>query len=70
MSFNPYNILAGLVFGTIGMASVSYGKKLDLWKPVVIGILLMGYPYFVENVWLMWGIGAGLLVLLWFHHDE
>ncbi|MFT4177000.1 MAG: hypothetical protein QM627_10130 [Luteolibacter sp.] len=70
MSFNPYNLLAGLVFGTIGLASVNYGRKLDLWKPVGIGLLLIAYPYFVSNVWLMWGIGVGLLVLLWFHHDE
>ena len=45
-------------------------KQLDLWKPRVIGILLMVYPYFTDNGWLLWGAGVGLLVLLWFQHDE
>jgi hypothetical protein len=26
--------------------------------------------YLVYNRWLLWGIGAGLLIVLWFHHDE
>lgn len=69
-SFNPYNILAGLVFGTIGLGAVRYGKQLELWKPAVIGVALMVYPYFFDNPWLLWGIGIGLLVVLWFHHDE
>ncbi|MGC4016054.1 MAG: hypothetical protein QM755_16230 [Luteolibacter sp.] len=42
----------------------------ELWKPKVIGLLLMGYPYFVSNVWAVWGVGVALCVLLWFHHDE
>jgi hypothetical protein len=33
-------------------------------------VALMIYPYFVSNAWGLWGIGAGLLVLLWFYHHE
>ncbi len=69
-SFNPYNILAGLIFGTLGWGAFIYGRKLDLWKPRVIGVALMVYPYFFSNSWLLWGTGIGLLVTLWFHHDE
>lgn len=70
LNFNPYNILAGLVFGTIGWGAFSYGKKLDLWQPRAIGLALMVYPYLFSNAWLLWGVGIGLMVLLWFHHDE
>lgn len=42
----------------------------ERWKPRVIGVALMVYPYFFTNAWLLWGIGIGLLVTLWFHHDE
>jgi len=69
-NFNPYNILAGLIFGMLGMASFSYGKSLDRWKPRVIGVALMFYSYLTPNIWLTWGIGLGLVVTLWFHHDE
>ncbi len=68
--FNPYTILAGLVFGIIGWGSFSYGRRLERWKPVAIGITLMAYPYFFTNPWLLWGIGSALLVTLWFHHGE
>ncbi|MES2660187.1 MAG: hypothetical protein V4689_16305 [Verrucomicrobiota bacterium] len=70
MSHFAYTLLAGFIFGTIGMGSFSYGKKLDLWQPRVIGVALMVYPYLVGNLWLLWGIGVALLVTLWFHHDQ
>ncbi|BCU78562.1 hypothetical protein llg_32770 [Luteolibacter sp. LG18] len=54
----------------IGLGAFGYGKKLELWKPKIIGLLLMGYPYFVYNVYAVWAIGIGLCTLLWFHHDE
>lgn len=70
LNFNPYNLLAGLVFGAIGWGAWRFGRALERWKPVAIGVALMIYPYFVGNPWLLWGIGIGLVVLLGFHHDE
>jgi len=69
-NFNAYTILAGIIFGTIGMGALNYGRKLELWQPIVIGLTLMIYPYFFSNVWLTWGIGCILCVVLWFYHDE
>jgi hypothetical protein len=70
MNFNPYNLLAGFIFGTLGWGAFSYGRKLDLWKPRAIGVGLMVYPYFIATSWLLWVTGVGLLVLLWFQHDQ
>jgi hypothetical protein len=70
LNFNPYNILAGLIFGTLGFGAWQYGRTLDRWKPKVIGIALMLYPYLVSVDWMLWGIGVALLILLWFQHDE
>lgn len=69
-NFNFYNLLAGLVFGIIGMGSLSYGRKLELWQPQVIGLALMTYPYFISNGWLVWLVGVALVVMLWFYHYE
>ena len=69
-NFDPYNLLAGFIFGTIGLGAFRYGKKLELWQPIAIGLSLMIYPYLFSNLWLVWGVGVGLLVLLWFYHDE
>lgn len=70
LSLDPYNLLAGFIFGTLGWGAFSYGRRLELWKPRAIGLALMAYPYFITVNWLLWGTGVGLLVLLWFHHDE
>lgn len=70
LNFNPYNLLAGFIFGTLGWGAFSYGRRLELWKPRAIGLALMAYPYLVSAGWLLWGIGTALLVLLWFQHDE
>ncbi|MBX3741600.1 MAG: hypothetical protein KF712_11450 [Akkermansiaceae bacterium] len=69
-AFDGYNILAGLIFGTIGWGALRYGRALERWKPIVIGLAMMIYPYFFYNRILLWGIGTGLATLLWFHHDE
>jgi hypothetical protein len=68
--FHPLNILGGLIFGTIGWGAWRYGRQLDRWKPVTIGLALMIYPYFMTWVWEMWLVGIGLCGLLYFHHDE
>ena len=64
---NPSLLFGSILFGAIGLAVFVYGKKLALWKPMVIGIALMAYPYFISHTWLMYAIGtalcAGLYVL-------
>jgi hypothetical protein len=47
MNFNHCNLLAGFTFGTLGWGWFFYGRKLDLCKPRVIRLALMGYPYVV-----------------------
>lgn len=70
MDLNPQTLLAGLIFGTIGWGAFSYGRKLELWQPRAIGLLLMLYPYFITHRILVWLVGVALLVVLWFFHHE
>ena len=42
-----------------------YGKKQARIPQIVLGILMMVYPYFISNLWLMSGIALGLVGLLW-----
>jgi hypothetical protein len=65
--FSAANLLAGLIFGSIGFVAFAYGKRMHLWTPMFCGIALMIYPYFVSDVWLVWligGVGTAALFLL------
>ena len=61
---NTANILASVIFGSIGFAAFIYGKKQTSFKIVVIGVILMVYPYFVQNPILLYAIGAVLTIML------
>ena len=63
---NASNLFASIIFGSIGLGAFIYGKKQASAKPMVVGILLMVYPYFVSNVTVLWAIGILLTVSLWF----
>ena len=64
--FSAPNLLAGLLFGSIGFVGFIYGKRRSRLKPMMIGLLLMAYPYFVENTLALCGIGlAGTAALFW-----
>ena len=57
--------VASLVVSAIGFVAFMYGRKLERVPQIVAGLLLMGFPYFVPNVFVMAGIAAALLVGMW-----
>jgi hypothetical protein len=62
--FSAPNLLAGILFGSIGFVGFIYGKRMSRWKPMMIGLLLMAYTYFVQNTLAVCGIGlAGTVAL-------
>ena len=56
--FNSANLIGGLLFGSIGFVAFTYGKRMHVWKPMLLGLALMVYPYFVENNVVLFAIGA------------
>lgn len=62
---DPWWLFLSLVVGSVGMALFIYGKKQARIPQLVVGILMMAYPYFVSNLWLISGIALGLMALLW-----
>ena len=63
------NLFGALLFGIVGLAAFRYGKKAARWQPLSIGIALMVYPYFVEETWMIYAIGALLCVGLFVFRD-
>ena len=58
VNLSAANLIGGCVFGSIGFVAFIYGKRMNLWKPMFLGIALMIYPYFISNDVLMIAIGA------------
>lgn len=58
----PENLLASMIFGAFGLGAFIYGKKNALLKPMLLGLALMVYPYFVENTLMLYGVGIALTV--------
>ena len=65
-SLDMSSILWSLLFGSIGMAYFIYGKKQALVVPMVSGVALMVYPYFVTNSIAIVLIGLALMAVPYF----
>ena len=59
-------LLWGLLFGSIGLGYFIYGKKQRAVVPLVCGLALMVFPYFVPNTILLVGIGVLLTAIPYF----
>jgi hypothetical protein len=62
--FTPLNLFGSVIFGMIGMAAFGYGKKAGRLNSMLFGAALMIYPYFVDQAWLLYGVGITLTGLL------
>jgi len=60
------SLLWGLLFGSIGLGFFIYGKKQHRTVPLLSGIALMVFPYFVTNSILTVLIGIVLTALPYF----
>lgn len=67
--FNWWNIIGGIIFGIIGWYAFIHGKREKSMRPMVIGIALMVYPYFVPNTLLAFTIGIALTAALFFWRE-
>jgi len=66
---SPAALFALILFGLIGTVALMYGKRMQEWKPMVIGAVMVIYPYFVSQTWLIYVIGCMLCVALYFFRD-
>jgi len=60
------SIFWGLLFGSIGLGFFLYGKKQQAIVPLLCGLGLMIFPYFVSNTILLVAIGIALSALPYF----
>jgi hypothetical protein len=63
---NTSSLLWGLLFGSAGLGFFVYGRKQRAVVPLVCGLLLMVFPYFVSNVALLVAVGIVLCAVPYF----
>jgi hypothetical protein len=63
---NESSLWWGLLFGSCGLGFFLYGKKQNAVVPLVCGLALMIYPYFVSSTPLLVGIGVVLMAIPYF----
>lgn len=59
--------LLGALFGLIGFGYFLYGKRQKEMMPMLVGLALCVYPYFVTQVYLMVLIGVVLMAVPYFY---
>jgi hypothetical protein len=59
--------LWGLLFGSVGFGYFLYGKKQAAVVPLVCGVALMIFPYFVSNTLILVVVGIALAALPYFY---
>lgn len=66
MNFSVGALLCGLLFSSIGLGYFLYGRKQRRGVPLVCGIVLMVYPYFISNLAVLVGVGAVVAAIPYF----
>ena len=65
MEFEADTLIGSLVIGGIGTVAFIYGKRQSRVPQMVAGALLVVYPYFIDNIFIMVGIAVAILAALW-----
>jgi len=60
------SLLWGLLFGSIGLGFFVYGRRQKVVVPLVCGLALMIFPYFVPNTVLLVMVGLVLMAIPYF----
>jgi hypothetical protein len=61
-SMSAWNLIGSTIFSGVGFVALMYGKKQGRFNLMVLGGVLMTYPYFISSTPLMFAIGAALTV--------
>ena len=59
-------LLWGVLFGSVGLGFFVYGKKQTMVVPLVCGLALMVYPYFMPNTVALVLVGLVLVAIPYF----
>ena len=63
---NPTSLVIGMLTGAIGVGYFIYGKRQTKFAPLIAGMMLCVYPYFIDSLLWLVVIGAMLMAAPFF----
>jgi hypothetical protein len=63
---NTATLLWGLLFGSIGLGFFVYGRRQKAVVPLLAGLALMIFPYFIANTIALVTVGIALIAIPYF----
>lgn len=69
LDFDATTFVLGIIFSTVGLGFFLYGKRQGKLIPLVCGLLLMVFPYFISNVIILLVIGVALIAVPYFYRE-
>ena len=67
--FSPWGLFGVIIFSCIGFVAFMYGKKNSEFRPMLIGMALMVYPYFFRGTIVIFLVGITLTAALYFFRE-
>ena len=59
---NSSSLLWAVLFGSVGLGYLMYGKKQKAIVPLVCGLVLIVFPYFISNIVLLIAVGLAFTI--------
>lgn len=66
---NAMSFFWGFLFGSVGLGYFIYGKKQAKMIPLVVGIALMVFPYFITDPVFIVIVGVALMAVPYYVRD-
>jgi hypothetical protein len=54
-------LVVGIITGALGLAYIAYGRRQTKFVPLIAGVGLCAYPYFIDSV--VWLCVVGVVLL-------
>jgi len=68
-SMSLADIVGGFIFSGVGFLAFMHGKKEGNLRSMILGGLLMVYPYFISGTVAMYAVGAALTAALYYSRE-
>jgi hypothetical protein len=65
MNLDTSSLLGSLAVSSVGFVLLSYGKKMTRGPHMLAGLTLLIFPYFIDNVLIMFVVAALIVAALW-----